>query len=132
MERLECAMRCEEREADLLLLPLGELPLMRRLQTRAHLLRCPHCRERQERLMATSAMIAQTLRPPHFAGTIPHYRVVESGNWLRLISLAILLAILVFLTYRVAITLSGQGQVAVTGKASTIGCTPNLRNDHCR
>lgn len=125
-------MSCRQRDTDLLLLCLGELAPIARLQAALHLRRCARCRGRADEMAAASRMIAGALAP--YGGETPDGpgRPLASGAaWLgpwRLMRAAFITAALLGL----ATSWFAWRHSAAIRPPVDDGCRPGLASDRCR
>lgn len=127
-------MTCEDRDPDLLLFGLGELPARQHRQVARHLRTCARCRARQKELAAVSVQIAEALRPPAAGSGGPRgsgtAAPIRPG--LHALSPLILILTLGF----VLMSLFGVWYVRSHAPAHPGGtdeaCRPDLRSDKCR
>lgn len=121
-------MKCQKRDADLLLLGLGELGSAKRLLTTWHLQRCPRCQARQAELLKVSGLMADALRPVPAAKPLPPVSLPRVSpalpRWILFVLVAGLVAVGSFWYVRVYLTPPPAAQ--------DLGCRPDLPNDQCR
>ncbi len=122
-------MRCPEREADLLLLGLGELAWWSGWRVRLHLRRCSRCRARQAELMGVSHQLAQALGPTGGSGTGGGTGLPTHAFPLGLFALAIVLSLM---TATVLTVQYFRSHTAVRCAVRDVGCLPGLPSDKCR
>lgn len=136
-------MTCDMREQELLLLAHGELPLPRRLATRAHLSRCASCRARYAGMGRVSSVLAGAVRGPEAApwspalnragnragASVPLRLFLARAALLALLLLAVALTLRVVSQWRSASSEQARPRVQAI---RTPGCAPDLPNDKCR
>lgn len=132
-------MMCDTREQDLLLLAHGELPLLRRLAVRAHVARCPACRERYARLALVSALLAGGVRGLESPPWSPALNKIGSGigqpvRAARVALLILALCAVVLTIYVVSGRRTPLSRTPATGAQAikAPGCAPDLPSDKCR
>src|SRR5690242_11961799 len=106
-------MDCHDRDQDLLLLTHDELSWQHRWIILAHLRTCRRCRERRAKLQRISAALAVVIRAPD----VPPWRSsrrhrpvrkpIGAGEWIRLVSLALLVAVLGMLIFQIISSIWG-------------------------
>jgi anti-sigma factor RsiW len=127
-------MNCQDREPDLLLFGLDELPSWKRRQVARHLRSCARCRARQQELAMLSSRIADALQPPPDgtnspwgAGMSQPIRLLRYG--LAPLALALMLTLL-------TLSMMGIWYFETHHTAQSIskdaGCRPDLPNDRCK
>lgn len=126
-------MTCQERDMNLLLLALNELPLRARLQTAGHLRSCARCRARQKELVGVSGQIAGVLQSPYSGGrgtpTPPSGILPGTGRLPLLPLLAVVISLLVLLG---AFWYMRAHTTSAPPAAQEDGCRPGLPNDRCK
>lgn len=124
-------MSCTDRDQDLLLLAHGELPLLPRLRLLAHLRRCPRCRQRQADLAGVSAALAGAIRPRGRGPWTPPRMAAPSGVMAAL-SLWLLVLMVACVLGGLSVVIWHNAHLRQARNSASIGCAPNLPNDHCR
>ncbi len=126
-------MTCRDRDSDLLLFGLGELPLWQRWRTALHLRTCARCRARQAELAQVSDQIAGALRPPSGGGGAggPGTRIPVRPAVSALAPLMLLLVLSMFTLTLVAVWYA-HSHWAIHQAAQDDGCRPDLPNDKCK
>ncbi len=119
-------MNCFDREPDLLLYGLGQLPGWQQFHVAWHLLRCPECRTRQTQLMQASQEIARVVQPA--GGTLP--KPLASPLWTLKSVLLVVLTVVVIVATTICVVRSHS--VASAPAPKDIGCSPGLSSDLCR
>jgi hypothetical protein len=122
-------MSCAEREPNLLLHGLGELPFWQSWLLSLHVERCGRCRAAQAKLLTASGRMAATLRPAGGPIRAARPAVTVAQGWLGMAALAIVVAGLLILG---GIAVGRYGRGPAPAAQQDIPCRPDLPNDKCR
>jgi len=125
-------MKCEDRDPDLLLYGLGELPLREGWKNALHLMTCSRCRARQTSLIAANRHIAEALRPNAGEGGGGHPRAPLNRSLRIWIAPYFLLAILGILMITAGVVGYVHSHSVSHATTKDDGCTPGLNSDQCR
>jgi hypothetical protein len=121
-------MNCQERDANLLLLGLGELGAGKRLQTAFHLKRCPRCQARQAQLLNASGLMARTIRTGSPVSSSPLPTVPPLSPMLTWLLLLVIGAGILAVGSALYVHFSASPLPIIKDE----GCRPGLPNDLCR
>jgi hypothetical protein len=121
---------CEDRESDLLLHSLGELPYWRSWIVSLHVSRCHGCRREGARMLAVSGKIARALSPSGGSARLARPAVTVARGWMAVACVAAAVGLLV-LAGSVAVVRYRALQAQAAAQQD-IPCRPDLRNDKCR
>ena len=125
-------MKHPARDADLLLLAHGALPLGPALLTRLHLLRCAGCRARLSQLQAASQLLAGAVRGrdlPRWQWPRPAFPALAAA----VVGLLLVLAVGIVLVIGTQIARSRvPAPSGVAAPAPSGPCRPDLPSDRCR